>query len=62
MKFGKAPEAYKEVKSEKREQFVEKELSMNAQSYYGETVTPKSTPNPCLVLSLSSACVGKLSF
>ncbi|XP_015778734.1 PREDICTED: uncharacterized protein LOC107356639 [Acropora digitifera] len=45
-KFGKAPEAYKGVKSEKREQFVEKELSMNAQSYYGETVTPKSTPNP----------------
>ena len=45
-KFGKAPEAYKEVKSEKREQFVEKELSINAQSYYGETVTPKSTPNP----------------
>ena len=45
-KFGKAPEAYKGVKSEKREQFVEKELSMNAKSYYGETVTPKSTPNP----------------
>ena len=45
-KFGKASEAYKEVKSEKREQFVEKELSMNVQSYYGVTVTPKSTPNP----------------
>ena len=45
-KFGKAPEAYKEVKSEKREQFVEKEQSMNTQSYYVETVTPKSTPDP----------------
>lgn len=45
-KFGKAPEAYKEVKSEKREQLVEKELSMNAQSYYVETVKPKSTPDP----------------
>ena len=32
-KFGKAPEAYKEVKSEKRQQLVEKELSMNAQNY-----------------------------
>lgn len=45
-KFGKAPEAYKEVKSEKREQLVEKELNMNAQSYYVETVKPKSTPDP----------------
>ena len=42
----KAPEAYKEVKSEKREQFVEKEPSMNLRSYYVETVTPKSTPDP----------------
>ena len=33
-------------KSEKREQFVENELSMNAQSYYVETVTPKCTPDP----------------
>ena len=44
--FGKAPEAYKEVTSEKREQFVEKELSINVQRYYVETVTPKSTPDP----------------
>ena len=39
-------QAYKEVKSEKREQFVEKEPSMNVQNYYVETVTPKSTPDP----------------
>jgi len=45
-KFGKTPEAYKEVESEKREQFVEKDLSMNTQSYCVETVTPKSTPDP----------------
>ena len=31
-KFGKAPEAYKEVESEKREQFVGKDISMNTQS------------------------------
>ena len=34
-----------EVKSEKREQFVGKDISMNTQSYYWETVTPKRTPN-----------------
>lgn len=45
-KFGKAPEAYKEAKLEKREEFVKKELSMNTQSYYVETVTPKRTPDP----------------
>ena len=45
-KFGKAPEALKEVKSDNREQFLEKEICMNTQSYYVNAVIPKSTPDP----------------
>ena len=45
-KFGKAPEAYKEVKSEKRGQFERNEPSNNAQSYYVETVKSKGEPDP----------------
>ena len=45
-KFEKAPEAYEEVKSEKRGQFERNEPSNNAQSYYVETVKSKSEPDP----------------
>ena len=45
-KFGKVPEAYKEVKSKKRGQFEKNEPSNNAQSYYVETVKSKSEPDP----------------
>ena len=40
------PEAYKEVKSEKRGQFEKNEPSNNVQSYYVETVKSKSEPDP----------------
>ena len=42
-KFGKAPEAYKEIKSEKRRQFERNEPSNNAQSYYVETMSNQRT-------------------
>ena len=39
-------EKLQKLTRKKREQFVEKELNMNTQSYYVEAVTPKSTPDP----------------
>ena len=45
-KFGKAPEAYKEVDSEKEGQFERNEPSNNAQGDYVETIKSKGEPDP----------------
>ena len=45
-KFGKAPEAYKEVDSEKEGQFERNEPSNNAQGGHVETIKSKGEPDP----------------